>query len=227
MAMAHAAVGHELHAVIDAVARRHGEYGRGHDLAHRRFRRRAALQDNLARVVAFGNDAEQLRTFHHQQRADVLVGHQADSIEHGFVRFDGVDHPTLVFEQMLDESHTSSAAARDPPILAQRGRQRPPALGCLGRAAFETAPEHPVGIGHNIESGRRRCRQHGHRGSLREGDGPLRARPGARWGVGPLAATREECAQLMAYRSGVPAAGVSAAAVSTAGASGVFVLVFV
>jgi hypothetical protein len=43
---------------------------------------RSPMEDDLPRVVAFGNDAVDLLVLYHQERADALLRHQLDGVEY-------------------------------------------------------------------------------------------------------------------------------------------------
>ena len=76
---------HQRHAFARAGARRHVEHVARHDVADPRFLRVAALQRDLARVVALGEHADQLALVHDHQRADLVFGQQLQRLEHGVV----------------------------------------------------------------------------------------------------------------------------------------------
>ena len=57
--------------------------GAAHDVGDRRLFGGVALEDDLARVVALGDDPEQFAALHDQQRADTFFGHDLDGLVHG------------------------------------------------------------------------------------------------------------------------------------------------
>jgi hypothetical protein len=52
-----------------------------HDRAHRRVGRGTPLQDDLACVIALGNDADQASAIEYQHCADAFVRHQPDRVD--------------------------------------------------------------------------------------------------------------------------------------------------
>jgi hypothetical protein len=103
--MPDAHVGHEPHAVVRILLRSHGDDLRRHDGFDARLLRRPAEQDDLSRVVALGDDADQPLARHHEQRSDVVLGHLLDRGEHGIIRRHRVDSLRLVIQQLLHGKH--------------------------------------------------------------------------------------------------------------------------
>jgi len=77
---------HHRHAFINLLRRPNAHHFVGHDFADREVMRRLAEKDDLARVIAFRQDAAQLVVAHHQQCADVFFGHQLQRVVHAAVR---------------------------------------------------------------------------------------------------------------------------------------------
>src|SRR6185312_4957956 len=140
--VADASVGTQAHAVEYIRVRAHGERTAGHDVGYCRLRRGFSLQDDLARVIAFGHHADQVGAAHHQQRADPMFGHLLDRLEYGCVRRDAEDRAALVLQQMFDLAHAwvslrpgrravwnESSAGTDPAcseVVKWRGRRAEP-----------------------------------------------------------------------------------------------------
>ena len=87
------------------IFRRDRVHRGAHDLRRRRFRGRAAQQDDFTRIVTLGNDTRKRLAIHHQQRADVMVRHQLNGFENGIFRTDGKNGSTLAVEQMSHRDH--------------------------------------------------------------------------------------------------------------------------
>src|SRR5690606_21984494 len=127
--VADALLGHQLHARGDDVVRGHGDHIACHDRAHRGVLRRAALEHDLARVVALGQDPAQLPGFRHQHRADALERHQPDRFDHRRIRRHRVDLRTLAVQQLPHRTHLGCLPlpATRPRILRRaRGASRRP-----------------------------------------------------------------------------------------------------
>src|SRR6185312_14251864 len=65
----------------------------------------AAEQDDFAGVVALRHDAGELRPAHHEECADMVVGHHPDCLEHRILGLDGKESPTLAIEQVTHGGH--------------------------------------------------------------------------------------------------------------------------
>jgi hypothetical protein len=63
--MAHALLRHDRHTLINGLFWLHDDDLSFHDVPHGRFGRRFALENNIARIVPFGDDANDLVAFHH------------------------------------------------------------------------------------------------------------------------------------------------------------------
>src|SRR5512139_980919 len=113
--VADAPLGHDLHAPADAIFRRHRHHRRTHDLPDRGLGRRAAQQDHLARVVAFGDHADQFAIAGDGQCPDVPVCHQLDGAQHGLVRIDGPDVLPLPPQQLPHSYHDRIPPLRPSP----------------------------------------------------------------------------------------------------------------
>src|SRR5215470_2289178 len=103
--MAHAALGHELHAVLDRLVGRDRDDGGAHDLRDGCFGRGAAVQDDFSGVVALRDDAAQLRALHDQQGPDMVLGHQAYGLENRVLGLDRIQSSTLPIDQVPHYGH--------------------------------------------------------------------------------------------------------------------------
>src|SRR5262249_38149282 len=90
------------------------------------------------RVVALGDDADELVAAHHEQRTDVVIRHQPDRREHGIVGCDRKDTIALVGEEVSDLEHAHlRCGARHEPLGADssaatcRPEARAPASGSM------------------------------------------------------------------------------------------------
>jgi aminoglycoside phosphotransferase (APT) family kinase protein len=96
--MPHPIRGHERHARIDPLGRADADHLGGHDLANPNVLGEPALQDHLARVVAFREQSDHLAVLQDHEGSDVPLRHMLQSVENGRVRRDGVDRISLVSE---------------------------------------------------------------------------------------------------------------------------------
>src|SRR5580704_1721607 len=78
--MANAVIGHDGHAFIDGVLAGDENDWAGHDPADWSLLRLPALENDLAGVVAFRENADQLAIRDHQQRADSMLRHLLDGL---------------------------------------------------------------------------------------------------------------------------------------------------
>src|SRR6202049_1623738 len=119
--MTESPLGHDLHATLHRVVRRHAGGGRSHDVAHRGVMRRAVFQDYLPGVIALGNDADQGSLIHDQQRTHMPRRHDLDGVQNGILRHDGENLGAFYFEQLTHGLHNPplvlSAAAAAMTIL--------------------------------------------------------------------------------------------------------------
>ncbi|MCY1278922.1 hypothetical protein D9M70_276640 [compost metagenome] len=115
-------LGHQLHAVLVAVAQGHHEQVGGHHLLDGGGVGRAFQCGDAANEVAFGDYAHQFAPLHHHQRADVLLGHQQGGFQHRGRRVDA-ENPGmgLGFEYLGDCFH--SAAPEGPVFLVVEARR--------------------------------------------------------------------------------------------------------
>ena len=72
--------------LIGGIGEADADHIGGHDVAHRRRRRRTSLQHDLAGVVALGQHAQHLVALRHHHGADTALGHGFDGVVHGRVR---------------------------------------------------------------------------------------------------------------------------------------------
>jgi len=106
--MAHKLVTHEGHALLDRLFGPHTYDVPLHDVPDRRCGRGLALEHDIARIVSLGDDADEFLTIHDDQRSDVVLGHFCDRIEHGSVRVNGANGPSLLIEKLPYRNHLFS-----------------------------------------------------------------------------------------------------------------------
>jgi hypothetical protein len=78
--MADALVVDESHAFCQGRGRLDIDHRCGHDLAHACLLRCAVLEDDLARVVALGDDADEMRILDDEECPDLVLVHPGDRI---------------------------------------------------------------------------------------------------------------------------------------------------
>ena len=61
---------------------------------------RFALENNIPRVVPFGDNANELVAIHHDQRSNVFFSHFRDGIEDGRIRVNRPNFPALLIKQL-------------------------------------------------------------------------------------------------------------------------------
>ena len=106
--MAHAFVGHEGHTLLDGLFGSRAYDAPFHDVSDQGRRRCLAFQYDVARIVPLRDDADELLAIHHDERANVILGHFCDRIEHGDARMNGTNGPGLLAEQLSYGSHFDS-----------------------------------------------------------------------------------------------------------------------
>ena len=72
---------HQLQTVTDPDIRRYADDGTAHDLPNSRAFRRSPFKNDLAGVIAFGNDPDQLSVVDDQHGTDIFFGHLSNSIQ--------------------------------------------------------------------------------------------------------------------------------------------------
>src|ERR1051326_3652097 len=107
--VAYALVGHDRHALLDALVEARIEDVRGHDLAHLGRGRGAAFEDDLARVVALGDHADDLLAFADDEGTDALGGHELHRVIDRRAGLDRPDVSTLGREYVTDFHATPPA----------------------------------------------------------------------------------------------------------------------
>ena len=127
--MAEAVLGHEGEAFVDGVAKGDGKDRAGHDVSHARFLRGVAKQGAFARVIALGEDAEQMVVGADEQSADVVLGHEFERFEDRVVGGDGQDAVLpFAFQHKPDgavDAHATSS------MCGPVQRDGPPAPGIM------------------------------------------------------------------------------------------------
>src|SRR5579863_3277422 len=81
--MADASIGHNAHALLDRMRWGYGDDVAGHDVRNGGVLGMAALENDLAGVIALRDDANKLTVTHDEQRADRLFGHETDGFVDG------------------------------------------------------------------------------------------------------------------------------------------------
>src|ERR1700748_2268460 len=103
--MAHALLGHDGHAFVNGLSWLCNDDVSFHDVPHGRRGRRLTLENNIPRIVPFGDDANEFLAFHHDQRSNVFFSHFRDGVEDGSIRVNRPDVPALLIEQLSYRSH--------------------------------------------------------------------------------------------------------------------------
>ena len=83
--------------------------------AHGRVFRRAAYERDFARVVALGQDPQELVAVEDEDGADVVLGHDAERGEHRVVGADGVNGLAFEPQNVVSRSHRSPPYEVDNP----------------------------------------------------------------------------------------------------------------
>ena len=101
-------LGHQRHAFLNALVEMGTDDPARHNLVDARGVRRLALQDNLPRVIPFGNDTHKGCAFHDKQRPYLLLCHEVNGVKHGGVRGNGPELMALGIQNLLDCLHGHS-----------------------------------------------------------------------------------------------------------------------
>src|ERR1700761_1509193 len=113
--MADALLTHDGHAFVNGLSRLCNDDVSFHDVSYGRRRRRLAPENNVPRVVPFGDDADEFLAVHHDQRANVLFSHFRDGVEDAGIRVNRPNVPALLIKQLSHRGHL------DPPSDASSG----------------------------------------------------------------------------------------------------------
>jgi hypothetical protein len=84
------------------------------DVAYRRRGRCLAFENDIPRVVSFGDHPDDLVVIDHDQRPHIFFGHFCDGVEDGGARVDGQDFPTFLLEQLPHRGHVYPPTSVDP-----------------------------------------------------------------------------------------------------------------
>src|SRR5260370_26315786 len=114
--MAHALLTYEGHTLVNGWFRPCNDDVSFHDVPHGRCGRRFTLENNIPRIVPFGDDADELVAFHHYQRSNVFFSHFRDGIEDGSIWVNRPNVPALLIKQLSHRSHL------DPPSDTSPGK---------------------------------------------------------------------------------------------------------
>src|SRR6202158_5647994 len=112
--MAHALLTHEGHTLVNGLFRPCNDDVSFHDVPHGRCGRRFTLENNIPRIVPFGDDANQLVAFHHYQRSNVFFSHFRDGIEDGSIWVNRPNVPALLIKQLSHRSHLDPPSNTSP-----------------------------------------------------------------------------------------------------------------
>src|SRR5215470_9590886 len=107
--MAHAFLSHYGQALVNGLSRLYNDDASFHDVPHGRCGRRLTLENNIPRIVPFGDDANEFLAFHDDQRSHVFFSHFRDGVEDGSIRMNRPNVPALLIKQLSHRSHS------DPP----------------------------------------------------------------------------------------------------------------
>lgn len=113
--VAHAAFGHEAHGILDGVGGRGDVDGRGHDFLNGGFPGGTSLKDDLAGVVALGDDADERAIVNDEERADAVVRHAGDGVEDGSIGGDAEDGAAFPAQNSPD----SGARLHEPQFMPE------------------------------------------------------------------------------------------------------------
>jgi hypothetical protein len=75
-----------------------------------------SFENNIPRIVPFGDNANELVAFHHYQRSNVFFSHFRDGIEDRSIRVNRPSVPALLIKQLSHRSHL------DPPSDTSPGK---------------------------------------------------------------------------------------------------------
>src|SRR5258708_16270219 len=103
--MAHALLTHYGHTLVNGLFWLCNDDVSFHDVPHGRCGRRLTLENNIPRIMPFGDDANEFVAFHHGQRSNVFFSHFRDGIEDGGIRVNRPNVLALLIEQLSHSSH--------------------------------------------------------------------------------------------------------------------------
>src|SRR6266852_3702021 len=112
--MAHALLSHEGHTLVNGLFRPCNDDVSFHDVPHGRCGRHFTLENNIPRIVPFGDNANELVAFHHYQRPNVHFSHFRDGIEDRSIRVDRPSVPALLIKQLSHRSHLDPPSGTSP-----------------------------------------------------------------------------------------------------------------
>ena len=109
--MAHALLSHECHTLVNGLFRPRNDDVSFHDVPHGRCGRCFALENDIPRVVSFGDDANELVAIHHDHRSNVFLSHFRDGIEDSSIRVNRPYFAALLIKQLPDRRHLHPPSA--------------------------------------------------------------------------------------------------------------------
>src|ERR1019366_694549 len=115
--MTHALLTHEGHTLVNGLFRPCNDDVSFHDVPHRRCGRRFTLENNIPRIMPFGDDANDLVAFHNYQRSNVFFSHFRDGIEDGSIRVNRPDVLSLLIKQLSHRSHLDPPSDTGPGMI--------------------------------------------------------------------------------------------------------------
>src|SRR6266850_7415562 len=129
--MAHALLTHDGHALVNGLFWLCNDDVSFHDVPHGRCGRRLTLENNIPRIVPFGDDANEFVAFHHYQRSNVFFSHFRDGIEDGSIRVNRPNVPALLIKQLSHRSHLDPPSDTSPSrfLIGQAGPSNPKGEG--------------------------------------------------------------------------------------------------
>jgi hypothetical protein len=112
--MAHALLTNKGHTLVNGLFRPRNDDASFHDVPHGRCGRRFTLENNIPRIVPFGDNANELVAFHHYQRSNVFFSHFRDGIEDRSIRVNRPSVPALLIKQLSHRSHLGPPSDTSP-----------------------------------------------------------------------------------------------------------------
>src|SRR5262245_2259422 len=103
--MANAFCGHQRHALIDRLVETNIDNGARHDFFDERGRGRAAVKNNLTRVVALRDQTDDFISFRDHEGTDFLFSHALERVEYRRVRRDTPDVASFNLEDVSNYLH--------------------------------------------------------------------------------------------------------------------------
>src|ERR1700744_6048149 len=106
--MAHALLTHDGHAFVNGLTWLRNDDVSFPDVPYRRRRRGLAPENNISRIVPFGDDADEFLAVHHDQRSNVLFSHFRDGVEDASIRVNRPNVRALLIKQLSHRGHLNA-----------------------------------------------------------------------------------------------------------------------